>query len=83
MATYLSPNQPNISDKIANIQLIQNNNFLTKVSEVEDESMRSIGTKLIDIANLETVPNQSCNEKSAQENSTAAGFNFMQTAIVK
>ena len=89
MATYLSPNQSNISDKTADMELIKNNNSLVKVIEVEDESMRSIGTKLIDIANLETVTNQSCNDdnpcsntkQSAQESFTEARFDIMKTPI--
>ena len=89
MATYLSPNQSNISDKTADMELIKNNNSLVKVIEVEDESMRSIGTKVIDIANLEAVTNQNCNDdnpcsnrkQSAQESFTEARSDVMKTPI--
>ena len=91
MATYLSPNQSNTSDKTADMELIKNNNSLVKVIEVEDESTRSLGTKLIDIANLETVANQDCNDdnpcsnkkKSAQESFPEARFDVMKTPVGK
>ena len=91
VATYLSPNQSNSSNKTADMELIKNNNYLVKVIEVEDQSMRSIGTKLIDIANLETVPNQRSNdnnpcsntEKCLQESFTEARFNVIKTPMGK
>ena len=91
MATYLSPNQSNISDKTADMELIKNNNSLVKVIEVEDESMRSIGTKVIDIANLEAVTNQSCNDDNrcsnkdtfAADSSITAKFNVLNMPVGK
>ena len=37
---------------------LSKNSYLEKVIEVEDQSMRTIDTKLIDIANLERLTNQ-------------------------
>ena len=62
VATCLSPNQSAIPNNTADMELIKNNNSLLKVIEVEDQSMRSIGTKLIDIATLDTVTSQSCDD---------------------
>ena len=53
--------------------------------------MRSIGTKLINIANLKTVTNQNFNDDSrcsntghcAQESFTEARFNVMETPVGK
>ena len=91
MATYLSPNQSNISNKTADMELIKNNNSLVKVIEVEDQSMRSVGAKLIDIVNLEKVTNQDCNddnpcsntEKCSQKSFREARFNVMKTPVGK
>ena len=44
------------------------NRYLEKVIEVEDQSMRSIDTKLIDIANLERLTNQICNDNNPYSN---------------
>ena len=68
---------------------IKKNNSLVKVIELEDQSMRSIGTKLTDIANLETVPNGICSddnpcsniEKCSQESFAKGRFNVIKTPI--
>ena len=89
VATYLSPNRSNISNKTGDMEFIKNNNSLVKVIELEDQSMRSIGTKLTDITNLETVPNGICSddnpcfniEKCAQESFAKGRFNVIKTPI--
>ena len=91
MATYLSPSQSDISNNTTHMDLIKNNNSLVKVIEVEDQSMRSIGTKVIDIAALDTVTSQSCDDHNrcsnkdtfAAERSTTARCNVMNTAVGK
>ena len=91
VATYLSPSQSDVSNNTADMELIKNNNSLVKVIEVEDQSMRSIGTKAIDIAVLDTVTNQSCNDENrcsnkdtfATESFTRARFNVLNTAVGK
>ena len=91
VATYLSPNRSNISNKTGDMEFIKNNNSLVKVIELEDQSMRSIGTKLRNIVNLKTVTNQNFNDDSrcsntghcAQESFTEARFNVMETPVGK
>ena len=71
------------------MEFIKNNNSLMKVIELEDQSMKSISTKLTDIANLEKVPNGICNddnpyfyiEKCAEESFTKGRVNFIKTPI--
>ena len=90
VATNLSPNRSYICNKIGDMQFIKNNS-LVKVIELEDQSMRGIGTKLINIANLKTVTNQNFNDDSrcsntghcAQESFTEARFNVMETPVGK
>ena len=91
MATYLSLSQSEITNNTTDTELIKNNNSLVKVIEVEDQSMRSIGTKVIGIANLETVTNQGCNDDNccsskdafAAESSTTARFNVLNMPVGK
>ena len=91
VATYLSPSQSDVSNNTTDMELIKNNNSLVKVIEVEDQSMRGIGTKLINIANLKTVTNRNCNDDSrcsntghcAQESFAEARFNVMETPVGK
>ena len=68
VATYLSPSQSDISNNTTHMELIKNDNSLVKVIEVEDQSMRTRGTKVIDIAALETVTNKSCSEDNGRSN---------------
>ena len=91
VATNLSPNRSNISNKTGDMEFIKNNNSLVKVIELEDQSMRGIGTKLINIANLKAVTNRNCNDDSrcsntghcAQESFAEARFNVMETPVGK
>ena len=91
MATYLSPSQSDVSNNTTDMELIKNNNSLVKVIEVEDQSMRSIGTKVIDIAALDTLRNQSCSDDNycsnkdafAIESSATAGFNVLTMPVGK
>ena len=87
----MSLSQPDITNDTTDMELIKNNNSLVKVIEVEDQSMRSIGTKVIDIANLETVTNQSCNDDNhcsnkdifAADSSITAKFNVLNMPVGK
>ena len=73
------------------MELIKNNNSLVKVIEVEDQCMRSIGTKVIDIAAVDTVTSHSCIDHNrcpnkdtfATESSATARFNVLSTAVGK
>ena len=85
MPTYLSQSQSDISNNTTHMELVKNNNSLVKVIEVDDESMRSRGTKVIDIAALETVTNKSCSDDNrfsnkdtfASESSTTTRYNAL------
>ena len=68
VATPLSPNESGIPNNTEDMGLIKNNSCLVKVIEVEDQSMRSITTKEIDIATIEAVTNQSCNDNNGSSN---------------
>ena len=91
VATPLSPNESGIPNNTADIGLIKNNSCLVKVIEVEDQSMRSITTKEIDIATIETVTNQSCNDNNGSSNkdtffaesSATARVNVLNTTVGK
>ena len=91
VATYLSSSQSDVSYNTADMEIIKNNNSMVKVIEVEDQSMRSIGTKIIDIATLDAVTSQSCddhnrcpnNDTFATKSSTTATFNVLNTAVGK
>ena len=91
VATYLSPSQSDVSNNTTDMELIKNNNSLVKVIEVEDQSMRIIGTEVIDIAALDTLTNQSCSDDNycsnkdtfAIKSSTTAGFNVLTTPVGK
>lgn len=80
----------NYTNKTATMELSKNS-YLEKVIEVEDQSMRTIDAKLIDIANLERLTNQICSddnpysntEECAQESFTDARFNVTKTPIDK
>ena len=87
----MSLSQSEITNDTTEMELIKNNNSLVKVIEVEDQSMRSIGTKVIGIANLETVTNQSCNDDNrcsnkdtfAADSSITAKFNVLNMPVGK
>ena len=91
VATYLSPSQSDVSNNTTDMELIKNNNSLVKVIEVQDQSMRSIGTKVIDIAALDTLRNQSCSDDNycsnkdtfAIESSPTAGYNVLTMPVGK
>ena len=91
VTTYLSPSQSDISNNTADMEFIKNNNTLVKVIGAEDQSTRSVGKKVIDIATLDTVTNQSCNDYNrcsnkdtfTTESSGIARFNVVNTPVGK
>ena len=87
----MSPNESDIPNNTADMGLIKNNSCLVKVIEVEDQSMRTITTKEIDIPIIETVTNQSCNDNNGSSNrdtffaesSATARVNVLNTTVGK